>query len=69
MKKFLAPNISGKGRALRGFGALALLTGGGLTLTQWPWLGAILLVSGGFVAFEALRGWCLLRACGIKTRL
>jgi hypothetical protein len=24
---------------------------------------------GGFVLFEALRGWCALRACGIKTRL
>jgi len=29
----------------------------------------VLAVSGGFVLFEALRGWCVLRACGIKTRL
>jgi len=27
------------------------------------------LYSGVFVLFEALRGWCVLRACGIKTRL
>ena len=33
------------------------------------WLGGVLLASAVFVAFEALRGWCALRACGIKTKL
>lgn len=31
-------------------------------------LGLVLLVSAAFVLFEALRGWCVLRACGIKTK-
>ena len=69
MKSFLSPNIDTKGRVLRGVGALALLVGGGFGFTVSVWLGAVLLTSGVFVAFEALRGWCILRACGIKTRL
>jgi len=32
-------------------------------------LGVTLAAAGAFVLFEALRGWCALRACGIKTRL
>jgi hypothetical protein len=28
-----------------------------------------LLALAAFVLFEAARGWCFLRACGIKTRL
>jgi hypothetical protein len=27
------------------------------------------LASGAFVLFESLRGWCALRACGIRTKL
>ncbi|MFM1768208.1 MAG: hypothetical protein RJA22_737 [Verrucomicrobiota bacterium] len=69
MKTFFTPNISGKGRLVRGLGALALLIGAGFGFTVSPWLGAVLLISGAFVAFEALRGWCVMRACGIKTKL
>jgi hypothetical protein len=32
-------------------------------------LSLLLLLSGLFVLFEAIRGWCVLRACGIRTRL
>ena len=32
-------------------------------------VGVVLLASGLFVLFESLRGWCALRACGIKTKL
>ena len=69
MKSFLSPNIDTKGRVVRGVGALALLVGAGFGFTVSVWLGAALLASGVFVAFEALRGWCFLRACGIKTKL
>ena len=69
MKSFLSPNIDTKGRVVRGFGALALLVGAVFGFTVSVWLGAALLASGVFVAFEALRGWCFLRACGIKTKL
>jgi hypothetical protein len=66
---FFAPNISGSGRLLRGLGALILLTGAAFGFTASLWLGIPLLASGVFVAFEAVRGWCLLRACGIRTKL
>ncbi|MCU0788795.1 MAG: hypothetical protein MUC91_11510 [Verrucomicrobia bacterium] len=69
MSKFFARNIETRGRIFRAIVAALLLLGGLYALTQNGWLGAILLVSSGFVWFEALRGWCVMRACGIKTRL
>lgn len=68
-KAFFAPNIAGWGRWLRGVSGL-LCGGGGLYLAlgegrRWGWL---LVVAGVFIVYEALRGWCLLRACGIKTK-
>ena len=69
MKPFFSPNIDNKGRLIRGFGALAMLVGAGFGFSLSVWLGIVLTASGVFVAFEALRGWCALRACGIKTKL
>lgn len=68
MKSIFSRNIDNKGRAVRGLGALALLVGAGFGFTVSAWLGGVLLAAGGFVAFEALRGWCALRACGIRTK-
>jgi len=68
MKHFLSRNIGNKGRLLRGLMAVALFVG------AWPahkvsiWFSVGLAVSGVFVLFEALRGWCALRACGVKTK-
>ncbi len=69
MKPFFSRNIDNKGRLVRGLGALVLLVGAGFGFTVSLWLGIALMASGVFVAFEALRGWCALRACGIKTKL
>jgi len=69
MKYFFPPNIGTKGRLVRGLGALVLLVGAGFGFTVSGWLGLVLLASGVFVLFESLRGWCALRACGIKTKL
>ena len=30
--------------------------------------GLIFVVAGLFAIFESIRGWCLVRACGIKTK-
>lgn len=69
MKRFFSPNITGAGRAMRGAIALAFLAAG-IFASDLPWaVRAIFFVSAGFVGFEAVRGWCVLRACGIKTRL
>ena len=69
MKSLFPRNIDKQGRWMRGLGALALLVGAGFGFTVSPWFGGALLVVGVFVAFEALRGWCALRACGIRTKL
>ena len=69
MKPLFARNISNTGRIVRGLGALALLIGSGFGFFVSVWLGAGLAVGGVFVLFEALRGWCVMRACGIKTRM
>lgn len=68
MKPFFSRNIDNPGRLVRGLGALSLLVGAGFGFTVSVWLGLGLLAAGVFVGFEALRGWCVLRACGIKTK-
>ncbi len=69
MKRFFARNIDGKGRLVRGLMGLALLVGAAFGFGQSAWLGIILTAAGLFGLFEASRGWCLARACGIKTKL
>jgi len=47
----------------------------GLFVAAWfafgvdVWLGSACVACGAFVLFEAWRGWCVLRACGLKTKL
>lgn len=68
-KTFFSANIDNKGRLVRGAGAVGLFVGAWFGFGVSVWLGLALLASGGFVLFEALRGWCALRACGIRTKL
>ncbi len=69
MKRFFDPNIDRTGRMVRG-GMSAVLFIGAVVAMQHSWLLALILfASGAFVLVEALRGWCALRACGIKTKL
>jgi hypothetical protein len=68
-KPFFASNIGLKGRIVRGAGGL-LMCGGAAALWQVHWLLTLLLgLSGAFMLFESLRGWCVLRACKIRTPL
>ena len=69
MKPFSSRNIDNLGQLVRGLGTLVLLVGAGFGFTISVWLGLGLLAVGGFVGFEALRDWCVLRVRGIKTRL
>jgi hypothetical protein len=69
MKTLFPRNIGTKGRIVRGLTAALLFAGAGVAFAFLPWLGWILTASGAFVLFEALRGWCALRACGIRTKL
>jgi len=67
--KLFAPNISNKGRVVRALGSIPFLVGAVFTYSTSFWLALGLVALAAFVLFEALRGWCALRACGIKTRL
>jgi hypothetical protein len=69
MRKFFARNIDRRGRIVRGVWGTALI-GSGLALWRSAgWICLALILAGGFALYEAVSGWCLLRACGIKTRL
>ena len=54
---------------MRGGLAMLLFIAGGVTVFYLWWLGLIIIGIGIFVSFEAVRGWCFARACGIKTKL
>ena len=69
MKKFFTPNITRAGRIARLIYGVIMLVAGVIAFPKLWWLGVILLASAAFAFFEAARGWCVLRACGIKTKL
>ena len=69
MINFFLPNIGCQGRIARGvIGALCLIAG--IILVDFVlWLGLIFVIAGLFAIYEAVRGWCFARACGIKTKI
>jgi hypothetical protein len=69
MGKFFARNIDRRGRIVRAVWGLACIVGGLLLWERSRWLCFALIAGGGFALYEAVRGWCFMRACGIKTRL
>lgn len=66
---FWTPNIDLRGRIIRGcmtlviFGAALFAEREGVL-----WLAVMLAIAGLVGLVETVRGWCLLRACKIKTR-
>jgi hypothetical protein len=68
MARFFAPNITRLGRGLRALYGLILLLGGLGLLKYYPVASVFLFCFSAFAFYEALRGWCLLRACGVKTK-
>ncbi|MSU59377.1 MAG: DUF2892 domain-containing protein [Pedosphaera sp.] len=69
MKKFFARNIEGRGRWIRAIGGGLFVLVGVLAGGRNVWAAVALILAGGFLLFEAVRGWCVLRACGFKTKL
>ena len=70
-------NIDVYGRLLRGATGLILL-GNGLLMLAWNVPGAglasrvlqgAMILMGAFCIFEAIVGWCAIRAMGYKTRI
>ena len=68
MGRFFNPNLGYRGRMARGvIGALCLVAGI-IVAGDYSLWGLVLVVAGLFAIFESIRGWCLVRACGIKTK-
>lgn len=69
MSGFFRPNIKRNGRIARGVIGTVFLITGLILADDNRWLGLIFALAGLFAVYEALRGWCLIRACGIKTKI
>ena len=69
MRHFFQPNIASRGRLMRGGMAVLLFIAGGVIACDVFWLGLLVIGIGVFTLFEAVRGWCVARACGIKTKI
>lgn len=69
MNKFFARNLDNRGRLVRALGGVALIVAGLLVSKEGQWWCVGLVAAGGFVLYEAARGWCIMRACGIRTRI
>jgi hypothetical protein len=69
VSKFFRPNIQRNGRIARGvIGSVCLIAG--IILVDFNlWLGLVFVAAGLFAIYEALAGWCVARACGIKTKI
>ena len=69
---FWRPNIDTRGRVIRGIMSVILATGAYFAHRKGvEWLAIILAISalvGVVGVVEVARGWCVLRACKIKTR-
>jgi O-antigen ligase len=69
MGNFFAQNIDRTGRIVRAAGGVALIIAGILLSGRSGWACFLLVAGGVFALYEGVRGWCLMRACGIKTKL
>ncbi|MGH7941080.1 MAG: hypothetical protein ACREFR_08430 [Limisphaerales bacterium] len=67
MRRFFRPNLDRPGRMARGVvGGLCLIAG--IIVCDISLWGLVLVVPGLFAIFEAVSNWCIMRACGIKTK-
>lgn len=69
MSRFFARNIGFPGRLVRGVVGTILLIAGIIMADFELWLCLTLVAIGLFAIFEAVRGWCFARACGVRTKL
>ena len=69
MGTFFAKNIGRRGRIVRAVWGAGLIAAGLLLWGRSRWMCLVLVALGVFALYEAGRGWCFMRACGIKTRL
>ena len=68
MNRFFSRNLDFRGRMARGVIGTLCLVAGIIIAGDYSLWGLIFVVAGLFAMFEAVRGWCIARACGIKTK-
>jgi len=65
---FWTPNIDNRGRIIRGIMSVILFAAAFFTHRKGVgWLAVMLAIAGLVGVVETVRGWCVLRACKIKT--
>ena len=69
MRAFFDKNIGFQGRIVRGVIGAVLLIAGIVMADVELWICLMLVGCGLFAIFEAVRGWCVARACGVRTKL
>ena len=70
MSNFFRPNLKRTGRIARGVtGTLCLTAGIVICVDCESGFGWIFIAAGLFAIYEALSGWCVARACGIRTKI
>ena len=69
MSRFFNRNLEFRGRVVRGvLGGISLIAG--IIVADFNLGVCLALVAFGlFAIFEAARGWCVMRACGIRTKM
>jgi hypothetical protein len=67
--RLFTPNVDRNGRIVRASGSLALAIVAALAWRRSVVTASGFTVASLFLASEAARGWCALRACGLKTKL
>ena len=68
MSRFFKPNLNFRGRMARGVIGTLCLIAGIVVVDYRLWLGLIFVGAGLFAIFESVTRWCVVRACGVRTR-
>lgn len=68
MSRFFQPNLNFRGRMARGVIGTLCLVAGIVIAGDYSLWGLIFVAAGLFAIFEAVARWCVVRACGVRTR-
>jgi hypothetical protein len=69
VSQFFRPNLKRTGRIARGVTGSVCLVVGIIIAGDVSLWGLILVGAGLFAIYEAVSGWCVARACGVKTKI
>jgi len=69
VSNFFRPNLKRQGRIARGVIGTVCLVAGIVIAGDFTLWGLVPVAAGLFAIYEALSGWCVARACGLKTKI